>query len=94
MVVQAFLLHRIAAFSPAGIGVATLWYTVDTVLDYFVPVRGDLHHTYLPVEHEDAMYLGANALGVATTGAVVLLVVAVFLALLTHVEKQRATAMR
>ena len=90
MVVQAFLLHRIADFSPAAVGVAALWYTVDTVVDYFVPVRGDLHHTYLPVERGDEMYLGANALGVATTGAVVLLVAALYLAFLTHVEKHRA----
>ena len=90
MVVQAFLLHRIADFSPAAVGVATLWYTVDTVVDYFVPVRGDLHHTTLPIVRGEEMYLGATALGVAATGAVVLLVVAIYLAMLTHVEKRRA----
>jgi uncharacterized membrane protein YpjA len=89
MVLQAFLLHRIADFTPAGVGVATLWYTVDTVVDYFVPVRGDLHHTWIPAERSEPMFLGADALGVATAGAVVLLSAALYLAMLTRVEKQR-----
>ncbi len=113
MVVQAFVLHRIADFRPLAVGVATLWYSVDTVVDYFIPVRGDLHHTYLPLERDAAYvlgpetpvigifvsrgtagrdtagFLGADALAVAATGAVLLLVVSIYLAMLTHVEIRR-----
>jgi uncharacterized membrane protein YpjA len=94
MVAQSFVLHRIADFRPWAVGLATLWYTVDTVVDYFVPVLGDLHHTWIPVRRTEPMFLGATALSVAATGAVLLLVVAVLLASLTRVEKQRAGAFR
>lgn len=90
MVLQAFVLHRIADFRAWAVGVATLWYTVDTTLDYFVPVRGELHHTLLPVERDEAMFLGADALGVAAAGAVVPLIAALYLAMLTRLEKVRA----
>jgi uncharacterized membrane protein YpjA len=92
MVLQAFLLHRIADFRPRAVGVATLWYTVNATVDYFVPVLGDPHHTYIPLGRDAPMFLGADALGVAGAGAFVLLVVSVYLALATHVEKQRARA--
>ncbi|PSP47814.1 DUF1405 domain-containing protein [Halobacteriales archaeon QH_7_69_31] len=90
MVLQAFLLHRIADFRPRAVGVAMLWYTVNATVDYFVPVVGDPHHTYIPLDRNAPVFLGADALGVAGTGAFVLLVVSVYLALATHVEKQRA----
>jgi len=89
MVLQAFLLHRIADFRPWAVGVATLWYTVNATVDYFVPVRGDPHHTYIPLARDAPVFLGADALGVAGAGAFVLLVVAVYLAMATHVEKHR-----
>ncbi|PSP68910.1 DUF1405 domain-containing protein [Halobacteriales archaeon QS_1_69_70] len=90
MVLQAFLLHRIADFRPRAVGVATLWYTVNATVDYFVPVLGDPHHTYIPLGRDAPVFLGADALGVAGAGAFVLLVVSVYIALATHVEKQRA----
>jgi uncharacterized membrane protein YpjA len=86
MVLQAFVLHRIGSFPPWAVAVATLWYGVDTALDYFIPVRGELHHTFLPVARDEPMFLGADALGVAAFGAVLLLVLAVYLAMLTRVE--------
>jgi len=89
MVLQAFVLHRIADFSPAGVGVATAWYVLDTTVDYFLPIRGNLHHTFLPVPRDEPMFLGADALGVAGAGAVALLVVAVYLAMAIRVEKGR-----
>lgn len=90
MVVQAFLLHRISDFPPGAVAVATLWYAVDTTVDYFIPVRGDLHHTTLPTARDTEMFLGADALGVAAAGAVLLFVAALYLALLTRIEKGRA----
>ena len=89
MVVQAFLLHRIGDFPAWAVGVATLWYGVDTTVDYFVPVRGELHHTYLPAPHDEPMFLGADALGVAAAGAVALFVLSVYLAMLTRIETQK-----
>lgn len=86
MVLQAFVLHRIGSFPPWSVAIATLWYGIDTVLDYFIPVRGELHHTFLPIARDEPMFLGADALGVAATGAVLLLVLAMYLAMLTRVE--------
>ena len=90
MVLQAFVLHRIADFSPAGVGAATAWYTLDTTVDYFLPIRGGLHHTFLPAARDEPMFLGADALGVAAAGAVGLFVLALYLAMATRVEKERA----
>ncbi len=90
MVLQAFFLHRIGSFDVRTVGVATLWYAIDTVVDYFVPVRGELHHTFLPTPREQPMFLGADALGVAGAGAVLLLLLAVYLAMATGVELERA----
>ncbi len=90
MVLQAFLLHRIGDFRPRAVGVATLWYTVNAVVDYLVPVLGDPHHTTIPLRDDAPVGLGADALGVAGAGAVVLLVGSVYLAMLTHLEKRRS----
>ena len=90
MVLQAFLLHRIGNFRPQAVGVATLWYGVNATVDYFIPVRGELHHTIIPLRRDAPVFLGADALGVAGAGAVLLLLASVYLAMLTHVEKRRA----
>ena len=90
MVLQAFVLHRIADFSPGGVAVATAWYALDTTVDYFIPLGGDLHHTVLPLAREETVFLGATALGVAAAGAVLLFVLSVYLAMATRVEKERA----
>ena len=90
MVLQAFLLHRIGEFRPGAVAVATLWYTVNATVDYFIPVLGDPHHTIIPLQDDAQVGLGADALGVAGAGAFLLLVVSVYLAMLTHVEKQRS----
>lgn len=90
MVLQAFVLHRIGEFSPGAVAVATAWYALDTTVDYFVPVRGDLHHTFLPAAREETAFLGATALNTAAAGAVLLFVLSVYLAMATRVEKGRA----
>ncbi len=87
MILQAFILHRIGTFSPFAVAVATGWYALDTTVDYFIPVRGGLHHTFLPIAREEPVVLGADALGVAAAGAVLLFVLAVYLAMLTRIEK-------
>lgn len=94
MVLQAFVLHRIGDFPPWAVGVATAWYAIDTTVDYFVPIRGDLHHTFLPVTRDTPLFMGADALGVAAAGAVLLFVLALYLAMLTRIEAQGSRADR
>lgn len=91
MVAQAFVLHRIGDFPPRAVGLAVLYYGANLVVDYFVPVIGAHgHHTRLPVRPGEPVALGATAHDVAAASAVLLVLVAVYLALATGVEKQRA----
>ena len=62
---------------------------IDTTVDYFVPIRGELHHTFLPAARDEPLFLGADALGVAAAGGVLLLIVSVYLAMLTRIEMER-----
>ncbi|MEF8862321.1 MAG: DUF1405 domain-containing protein [Haloarculaceae archaeon] len=93
MVVEAFLIHRYAAFRVGAVALAAAWYTLNDVVDYLVPVVGDPHHTLLNVEP----YLGPGrgfdhtvpAHDVAAAAAVVLTVICVFLAMATRVHEVR-----
>jgi len=83
MVVQAFVLHRITDFPLKAVGIATAWYTVDLLMDYFVPVIGEVTHIdplprYRAVVHDDRV-AGRAA------GAVALTVIPLFWALATRV---------
>ncbi|MFW6317151.1 MAG: DUF1405 domain-containing protein [Halorubrum sp.] len=89
MVVQAFVLHRITDFPPKAVAVATAWYTVDLLMDYFVPLTGGVTHTSLP--YADATpWFTTTVLQVAAAGAVALTVIPLFWTLGTHVETLRA----
>ena len=90
MVVQAFVLHRITDFPVAAVGLATLWYTVDLTVDYFVPVVGDPHHTTIPVEYATEIAFGASAFQLAAWGAVVLTIAPLFWAFATRLERRPA----
>ncbi|ACV47647.1 MULTISPECIES: DUF1405 domain-containing protein [Halomicrobium] len=88
MAVEAFLIHRYASFSVSAVAVALGWYGFNDVVDYFVPVLGGPHHTWLRAESVVGGFdhtLPAHNL--AAGWAVVLTFVAVFLALATRVEK-------
>ncbi|SER17589.1 DUF1405 domain-containing protein [Natrinema salaciae] len=87
MVVQAFVLHRISSFPVWAVAVATVWYWSNLVVDYFVPIVGDPHHTIIPVERETSMFLEADALGVIAAGEVSFVLLALFLALAIRVTK-------
>lgn len=91
MVVQALVLHRITDFPVGAVALATLWYGLDLVVDFAIPVVGDPHHTTLPVSGGTPMPLGADALGVAAAGAFTFTILAVFLALATRVKRLEAT---
>lgn len=86
MVAQAFLLHRISEFPVRAVAVATAWYTVDLLMDFFVPILGRPTHTPLPLS-PDAAAFTTTALQVAAGGAVLLTVLPIFLALATRVKK-------
>lgn len=90
MVVQAFVLHRISDFPVKAVGVALLWYGLNDLVDYFVPLVGTPHHTLIP-----GQTLGADGFlshpieihGLAAAGAVTLTLTATFLTLATRIEK-------
>jgi uncharacterized membrane protein YpjA len=88
MAVEAFLIYRYSDFPVRAVTIAAVWYTVNDVVDYFVPVIGDPHHTLLIAELTDEGFnhsLPAHDL--AAAGAVVLTILAIFLALATRIEK-------
>ncbi|MCU4926353.1 DUF1405 domain-containing protein [Halobacteria archaeon AArc-dxtr1] len=87
MVVQALVLYRISDFPVWGVAVALAWYTSNLIVDYFIPVAGDLHHTVIPVDRDEPMFLGADALGVVAAGEVTFTLLALFLALAIRVKK-------
>ena len=90
MAVEAFLIHRYASFAVPAVAVATGWYLLNDVVDYFWPVVGDGHHTLLRAERVGSVVdHGLPAHDYAAAAAVVLTVLAVFLALSTRIAKLR-----
>ncbi|WP_336002274.1 DUF1405 domain-containing protein [Halorientalis halophila] len=92
MAVEAFLIHRYSDFPIWAIALATAWYTLNDVVDYFVPIVGDPHHTLLRAEQVVGGFdhsLAAH--DQAAAGAVVLTVLAVFLATATRAKKAELT---
>jgi len=88
MVLQGFVLHRISDFPVRAVAVALLWYGFNDVVDYFVPIVGPPHHTLIPAELTSSGVVhmpGPHRL--AAAGAVVLTLLATFLALSTRVKK-------
>ena len=88
MVVQAFVLHRITDFPLRAVAIATAWYTVDLLMDYFVPVIGDVTHTALPYADGEPWFT-TTVLQVAAAGAVVLTVIPLFWTLGTRIATLR-----
>ncbi|WP_101294594.1 DUF1405 domain-containing protein [Halegenticoccus soli] len=91
MAVEAFLIHRYSDFPVGAVFVAALWYGFNDLVDYFVPIVGDPHHTYLPLS-DGAAVGGTTALQLAAAGAVALTLSATFLALSTRAKKLEAGA--
>jgi uncharacterized membrane protein YpjA len=92
MVLEAFLIHRYARFSVPAVVVALVWHGGNDVVDYFVPVLGGPHHTWLRAEPivAGAVDHGVAAHDLAAACAVTLTVLATVLALATHGEKLKA----
>ncbi|WIV68012.1 DUF1405 domain-containing protein [Natrialbaceae archaeon AArc-T1-2] len=87
MVVQALVLHRITDFPVWAVAVALAWYGLDLIVDYFVPIVGEPHHTTIPVPRDEPMFLAADALGVIAAGETTFTLLALFLALSVRVKK-------
>jgi uncharacterized membrane protein YpjA len=88
MVLEAFLIHRYSEFPTWAVLVALVWYGANDVVDYFVPVVGEPHHTTLASEFAGGVVdHSVAAHDVAAAGAVVLTLAATFLALATRIEK-------
>ena len=88
MVLEAFLIYRYSDFPVRAVAVAVAWYGVNDLVDYFVPIVGDPHHTAIPAEWAGRAYdhtLPAH--DVAAAGAVAITLLATFLALATRVKK-------
>jgi len=94
MAVEAFLIHRYSDFPVGAVALAVGWYLWNDVVDYFVPVVGDPHHTLVPAEEITTSGVvhtpGPHRL--AAAAAVTLTVLATFLALATRVKKLEARA--
>jgi len=92
MTVEAFVIHRYAAFTVPSVAVALAWYGGNDVVDYFVPVLDGPHHTWLrgePVVAAGQFDHTVLAHDLAAAWAVVLTLLATFLSLATRVEKVR-----
>jgi len=106
MAIEAFVVHRYAEFSVRAVAVAFAWYLCNLLLDYFLPVLGTPHHTFVPAEsvgQRVGEFLGQpllsgpvvhdpHAHALAAAGAVTLTLLATFLALATRVAKLEADA--
>lgn len=89
MVLQAFVLHRITDFPVKAVGIAIVWYTVDLLMDYFIPVVGT--PTYTSVPYRDAApFFTTSVLQVTAAGAVVLTVFPLFWMFATRITKLRS----
>jgi len=95
MALEAFVIHRYAAFSVGAVAVATVWYGFNDVVDYFWPILDGPHHTWLRAEPLFGTFPNlipnhsVPAHDLAAGWAVVLTVTAVFLALATRIEQIR-----
>ncbi|QCC51817.1 DUF1405 domain-containing protein [Halapricum salinum] len=93
MAVEAFLIHRYASFSVPAVAVAVAWYGFNDVVDYFWPILDGPHHTWLRAEPVVTTAAGraydhsVAAHDLAAACAVVLTILATFLALATRLEK-------
>ena len=88
MVAEAFLIHRYFDFPVWAVAVAAAWYGFNDLVDYFVRVAGGPHHPGLRAEDVGgAVDHGLAAHDLAAGAAVVLTLLATFLALATRVKK-------
>lgn len=85
MVVQAFLITRYASFPQWAIAGALLWHGGNDLVDYFLPLTGDFHHTIIRAEiSASGVDHSVIAHDLAAIVAVGLTLLATLLGILTH----------
>ena len=94
MGVQAFVIYRYAEFTIPSVAVATAWFGFNDLVDYFVPIVGDYHHTYFGPRLVNAGDHGVPAHDIAAAAAVGLTILATFLALVIRVHRVENSATR
>ncbi|RYJ13622.1 DUF1405 domain-containing protein [Halogeometricum borinquense] len=87
MGLQALVIYRYAEFTVPSVAVATLWFSFNDMVDYFLPLVGDYHHTYFGPRLVSAGDHGTRAHDVAAASAVGLTILAAFLALAIRVRR-------
>jgi uncharacterized membrane protein YpjA len=93
MVGEAFLVHRYATFSIRAVAVGVFWFGLNDLVDYFVPLAGEIHHTWLRAEQVTGGFShDVLAHDLAAGAAVTLTLVATFLALSTRVDELKRTS--
>ncbi|MFD1598573.1 DUF1405 domain-containing protein [Halobellus rarus] len=89
MGLQAFVIYRYAEFTVPAVGIATAWFGFNDVVDYFLPIVGDYHHTYFGPNFVIADH-GTRAHDVTAAAAVGLTILATFLALAIRIHRLEA----
>ncbi|MEF8772444.1 DUF1405 domain-containing protein [Halodesulfurarchaeum sp.] len=93
MVGEAFLVHRYATFSIRAVAVGVFWFGLNDLVDYFVPIAGEIHHTWLRAELVTGGFShDVLAHDLAAGAAVTLTLVATFLALSTRIDELKRTS--
>jgi len=93
MALEAFLIYRYARFAVPSVAIAVAWYAFNDVVDYFWPLFDGPHHTWLRAEPFVSTAAGiapdhtVMAHDFAAAWAVLLTILATFLALATRIEK-------
>ncbi|MFC4989318.1 DUF1405 domain-containing protein [Saliphagus infecundisoli] len=88
MALQAFVIYRYATFPIRAVAAATIWYGFNDLVDYFIPLAGNYHHTFLWAELVGTtLDHSLRAHDLAAAAAVALTLAATFLALATRVKK-------
>jgi uncharacterized membrane protein YpjA len=87
MGLQAFVVHRYAEFTVPSVAVPAVWFSFNDVVDYFLPLVGDYHHTYFGPRLAGTGDHAVRAHDVAAAAAVCLTVLGTFLALAIRVRR-------
>jgi uncharacterized membrane protein YpjA len=87
MALQAFVIHRYATFTVPAVGVAVAWFGFNDIVDYFLPIVGDYHHTYFGPHLVSVGNHDIVAHDIAAAAAVSLTLLATFLALAIRIRR-------
>ncbi len=87
MAMQGFVIYRYSDFPIKAILIASIWYTLNDVLDYFLYFLGGPHHTYIPSEIINGVNHSVPGHDIAALGAILLTILLILLAFLIKIEK-------